>query len=176
MAKVSYSKLGLKANQETRTFQWNDIDIEVKQYLPIKEKFSLISDVLMNCQDTDNNNFMSISKMVMYLTIQIVIHYTNLNITDKMKEDPGKLYDQLVSSGFMSAVKVEIPNQELETLCNWCKETCEHLYSYRNSVYAILDAMTNDYDNLKLDIDEIQESVKDPETLNMLKDVLTKMG
>ncbi|MBQ9657369.1 MAG: hypothetical protein IJV31_01205 [Clostridia bacterium] len=47
----------------------------------------------MNCQDTDNNNFMSISKMVMYLGIQIVIHYTNINITDKMREDPTKLYD-----------------------------------------------------------------------------------
>ena len=176
MAKVAFSKLGLKVDQEVNIFEWNGQKIEIKQYLPIKEKFALITNVLMNCQDTDNNNFMSISKMVMYFTIQIAIHYTNLNITDKMKEDPGKLYDQLVSSGFMAAMKVKIPEQELETLFNWCKETCEHLYTYRNSIYAILDAMSKDYSNLELDIEELQKNIKDPESLALLKDTLTKLG
>ena len=176
MAKVSFNKLGLKVNQEVKELEWNGQKIEVKQYLPIAEKFSLISEVLMNCQDTDNNNFMSISKMVMYLGIQIVIHYTNINITDKMREDPTKLYDQLDSTGLLTEIKNNMNEKEFIVLCDWCKETCEHLYSYRNSIYAILDAMTNDYDNLKLDIDELQEEIKDPNTLNMVRDVLTKLG
>lgn len=175
MAKVSFNKLGLKVNQEINTFTWEDQNIEVKKYLPISDKFDLISKVLNNCQDTDNNNFMSISKMVMYFTIHVLLYYTNINVTDKMKDDPAKLYDLITSSGLMSAIKHEIPEQELVTLFNWCQETCEHLYKYRNSVYAILDAMTNDYDNLKLNIDELQKEIKDPDTLNMVKDILTKI-
>lgn len=176
MAKVTFSKLGLKVNQEVKELDWNGQKIEVKQYLPIAEKFSLISEVLMNCQDTDNNNFMSISKMVMYLGIQIVIHYTNISITDKMKEDPAKLYDQLDSTGLLTAIKDNMNEKEFITLCEWCKETCEHLYQYRNSIYAILDAMSADYENLNFDIEEIQKNVQDPETLKLLKDTLTKLG
>lgn len=175
MAKISFSKLGLKVNQEIKTFEWNGQNIEVKQYLPIAEKFSLITDVLMNCQDTDNNNFMSISKMVMFLCIQITIHYTNINITDKIKEDPAKLYDQLASTGLLTEIKKNMDENEFITLCDWCKETCEHLYQYRNSIYAILDAMGNDYSNLTLDIDELQKSIKDPEALKQLEPLLTKL-
>ncbi len=175
MAKISFSKLGLKVNQEIKTFEWNGQNIEVKQYLPIAEKFSLITDVLMNCQDTDNNNFMSISKMVMFLCIQITIHYTNINITDKIKEDPAKLYDQLASTGLLTEIKKNMDENEFITLWDWCKETCEHLYQYRNSIYAILDAMGNDYSNLTLDIDELQKSIKDPEALKQLEPLLTKL-
>lgn len=176
MAKVAFSKLGLKVNQEVNTFEWNGQKVEVKQYLPIAEKFTLISEVLMNCQDTDNNNFMSISKMVMYLGIQIVIHYTNINVTDKMKEDPAKLYDQLDSTGLLTEIKNNMDEKEFILICDWCKETCEHLYTYRNSIYAILDAMGTDYANLELDIEELQKSIKDPESLTLLKDTLTKLG
>lgn len=176
MAKVSFNKLGLKVNQEVKELDWNGQKIEVKQYLPIAEKFSLISEVLMNCQDTDNNNFMSISKMVMYLGIQIVIHYTNINITDKMKEDPAKLYDQLDSTGLLTEIKNNMNEKEFITLCDWCKETCEHLYSYRNSIYAILDAMTTDYDNLNLDIEEIQKNVQNPELMKAFKETLTEIN
>lgn len=129
----------------------------------------------MNCQETDFNNFMSISKMTMYLTIQIALYYTNINITDRMLEDPAKLYDQLVSTGFMTEVKNNMNEQELISLCNWCKETCEHVYTYRNSVYGILDAMSTDYNNLNLDINKIQQDVENPEILTTVKDVLTKL-
>ena len=60
MAKISYSKLGLKVRQDTNMFTWNDQNIEVKLYLPISDKLDLISNVLNQCQDTDNNNFMNI--------------------------------------------------------------------------------------------------------------------
>lgn len=176
MAKVSFNKLGLKINQEVKELEWNGQKIEIKQYLPIAEKFSLISEVLMNCQDTDNNNFMSISKMVMYLGIQIVIHYTNINVTDKMREDPTKLYDQLDSTGLLTAIKDNMNEKEFITLCDWCKETCEHLYSYRNSIYAILDAMQTDYKNLEFDIEKLENEIQDPEQIGLLKDILTKLG
>ena len=38
MAKVSFTKLGLKTNQEVKTIEWNEQIIEIKQYLPIEKK------------------------------------------------------------------------------------------------------------------------------------------
>jgi hypothetical protein len=55
MAKVSFTKLGLKANQEIKTFNFNEQIIEVKQYLPVNEKLTLISNVIN--QSIDENNF-----------------------------------------------------------------------------------------------------------------------
>lgn len=176
MAKVTFSKLGLKVNQEVKTLEWNGQNIEIKQYLPIADKFDFITQVLMHCQDTDNNNFMSISKMVMYFSIYTIIYYTNINITDKLKEEPAKLYDLIVSTGLMTQIRENIDETELLTLFNWCKETCEHLYQYRNSIYAILDAMNTDYENLNLDIEALEEQAKNVEGLDTVKQVLTKLG
>ena len=175
MAKVTFSKLGLKVNQEVNILEWNGQNIEIKQYLPISDKFDLITNVLMHCQDTDNNNFMSISKMVMYFSIYTIIYYTNINISDKLKEDPTKLYDLVVSTGLMTQIRENIDETELLTLFNWCKETSEHLYQYRNSIYAILDALNTDYENLNLDIEELQKNAKDPEQLALVKELLTKI-
>ena len=38
MAKVSFTKLGLTKNQEVKILNWNDQDIEIKQYLSVKDK------------------------------------------------------------------------------------------------------------------------------------------
>ena len=46
MAKVPFTKLGLTKNTEVKNFTWKDQIIEVKQYLPIQDKLSLIAAVL----------------------------------------------------------------------------------------------------------------------------------
>jgi hypothetical protein len=46
MAKISFSKLGLKLNQEIKTVEYNGQNIEIKQYLPIQNKLQLISSVI----------------------------------------------------------------------------------------------------------------------------------
>ena len=56
MAKVAFSKLGVKTNQEVKTITWNDQTIEVKQYLPVNNKLELASRVI---------NFYWISKIIL---------------------------------------------------------------------------------------------------------------
>jgi hypothetical protein len=47
MAKVAFSKLDLKKNQEIVNLEINDeVTIEVKQYLPISEKLKMISEIV----------------------------------------------------------------------------------------------------------------------------------
>ena len=172
MAKVAFTKLGLTKNTEIKTLEWKDVEIEIKQYLPIQERVELIQTVLNKCQD--ENNFVNEIKLSMYFDLETIYRYTNINFTDKQKEDVGKLYDLLRGSGLMAEVKQAVAQNEENWI--WLKAISKSFYEYRNSVYAIIESMKTDYTNLDLDADAIKEKIADPEALGTLKEILTKMG
>lgn len=174
MAKVSFTKLGLKANQEFKTFNFNEQVIEVKQYLPVNEKLALISNVIN--QSIDENNFNNPLQVEVFTLLEIVYNYTNINFTDKQKEDSAKLFDMLYSSGFIAEVLDNIPNKEYGEIIEYTNKSIKAYYDYKNSVMGILENISADYSNLNLDATEIQKKLGDPENMALLKDVLTKLG
>ena len=174
MAKVSLTKLGLKVNQDIKNIEFNEQIIEVKQYLPINEKLELISSVINSA--ADENNFSNPVKENVFLTLEILYHYTNINFTDKQKEDPVKLYDLVVSSGLVNKVTDLIPEEELDEVINGVAQSVKAIYTYRNSVLGILESISKDYSNLDLDATEIQQKLADPDNMTLLKQVLTKLG
>ena len=174
MAKVSLTKLGLKVNQDIKNIEFNEQIIEVKQYLPINEKLELISSVINSA--ADENNFSNPVKENVFLTLEILYHYTNINFTDKQKEDPVKLYDLVVSSGLVNKVTDLIPEEELDEVINGVAQSVKAIYTYRNSVLGILESISKDYSNLDLDATEIQQKLADPDNMALLKQVLTKLG
>ena len=174
MSKVSFTKLGLTKNTNVGSFEWNDQTIEVKAYLPIQDKMQLIQNVLNNCQD--ENNFINEAKVSMYMMLEITYFYTNINFTEKQKSDPAKLYDLLAGNGFFDDLFAVIPKAEYNSIAVWLDKTANHIYDYRNSIYGILDALNTDYSNLKLDAEALKEKMVDPESLGLLKQLLTKLG
>ena len=174
MSKVSFTKLGLTKNTNVGSFKWNNQKIEVKAYLPIQEKMQLIQNVLNNCQD--ENNFINEAKMSMYMTLEMVYHYSNINFTEKQKSDPAKLYDLLAGSGFFDDFFAVLPQTEYKSIAVWLDKNANHIYNYRNSIYGILDALNTDYKNLELDANALKEKMADPEALGLLKQVLTNLG
>ena len=60
MAKVSFTKLGLKKKEGIKNITINDQVIEVKQYLPISDKINIITNVIEN--SADDNNFAKIGR------------------------------------------------------------------------------------------------------------------
>ena len=174
MAKVSLTKLGLKVNQDVKNIEFNEQIIEVKQYLPINEKLELISSVINSA--ADENNFSNPIKENVFLTLEILYHYTNINFTDKQKEDPVKLYDLVVSSGLVNKVTDLIPEEELDEVINGLAQSVKAIYTYRNSVLGILESISQDYSALNLDATEIQQKLADPDNMALLKQVLTKLG
>lgn len=174
MAKISLTKLGLKVNQNVKNIEFNKQIIEVKQYLPINEKLELISSVINSA--ADENNFSNPVKENVFLTLEILYHYTNINFTDKQKEDPVKLYDLVVSSGLVNKVTDLIPEEELDEVINGVAQSVKAIYTYRNSVLGILESISQDYSALNLDATEIQQKLADPDNMALLKQVLTKLG
>ena len=173
MAKVPFTKLGLTKNTEVKNFTWKDQTIEVKQYLPIQDKLSLIAAVLNKSQD--ENNFVNDAKVNLFTGLEIIDYYTNISITEKQKEDPAKLYDLFYGSHFIDKVYTAMPEGEVDNIFALVYSTAEHFYKYRNSVYGVLDALNTDYNNLNLDAETIREKIADKESLGLLKDVLTKL-
>ena len=174
MSKVSFTKLGLTKNTDIASFDWNEQIIEVKQYLPIQDKLTLIGNVLNSCQD--ENNFINEAKMSMFMTLEIVYNYTNINFTEKQKSDPAKLYDLLAGSGFFDDFFAVLPQTEYKSIAVWLDKTANNIYDYRNSIYGILDAINTDYQNLNLDISSLSQKLGNKENLDLLKDILTKLG
>jgi hypothetical protein len=134
----------------------------------------LISAVLNNCQD--ENNFINEGKLQLYFDLEVIFRYTNINFTDKQKEDVVKLYDLFNGSGLRKEIFDNIPVDEVSKCYGWLYTTAHHIYEYRNSIYGILDAMNTDYKNLELDADSLKQKITDPESLEFLKDVLTKLS
>ena len=174
MAKVSLTKLGLKVNQEIKTIEFNEQTIEEKQYLPVNDKLELISNVINSAHD--ENNFSNPVKVSVFTTLEIMYAYTNINFTDKQKEDPTKLYDMLISSGLVCEVINAIPETEYHEIISGIEESIKAIYTYQNSVMGILDTVGQDYSNLNFDATEIQKKIGDPENMELLKQVLTKLG
>ena len=174
MAKVPFTKLGLKKIEDTKTISICDQKVEVKQYLPISDKINIITNVIE--KSADDNNFANPVKVEVFANLEIMYAYTNISFTDKQKENPTKLYDLLEENGIIAEVIAAIPENEYALLLGWIDETIEAFYTYRNSVMGIMEQISEDYSNLSLDATEIQQKLADPQNLELLKNVMTKLG
>ena len=110
------------------------------------------------------------------MTIAIVQNYTNISFTDKQKEDLGKLYDLLVSSGFYNEIKARIPSSEIDYIEEDISKTIHSIYEYKNSVLGIMDAINQDYKNVTLDAEKIQEALEGGKGLETVREVLDNLG
>ena len=173
MAKIPFSKLGVKVETDAAHLPWGDYSIEVNKYLPMGEKTEMISKIIN--QSSDNNGYYNPLKVKVYLTLEVLYRYTNLSFTDKQKENELKLYDMVISSGLFDKVIALIPEAEWQELQNVTWDTISNIYEYKNSAMGILETINSDYKNLSLDVENIQNAVSDAD-MEFLKNVLDKMG
>ena len=175
MAKVGFTKLGLKKNTNVIQINWNDQIIEIKAYLPIQDKLDLIGRIIN--QSLDDNNFVNPARLNIFLTLELFYAYTNINFTEKQKEDFLGLYDLLVSSGLWNEVGNHLYEVgEFQIIDNTCSAVIDEIYKYKNSALGILQTIAQDYSNLDLDADKIKEKIANKENVEFLKTVIDKMG
>ena len=169
MAKIPFTKLGLKVNNNVHQLSYNDNIIEVKEYLPIKEKLELVSRIINLA--SDDNGYYNPMKIDIFMVMEILYAYTNLNFTDKMKEELFKTYDVVVSSGIAQRV-INIMGTEYDIIRDNVWSTIKSIYEYKNSAAGVISLISQDYSNVNLDLDAIQEKIENPEQMEFLKQVL----
>ena len=171
--KVGLTKLNLKKNTNIIPVEWNNQIIEVKEYLPIQEKLDLIGRIVN--LSLDDNNFANPMRIDIFTTLELMYAYTNINFTDKQKEDFLGLYDLLVSSGLYRRVIQEFGN-DYNYITESVQEVINEVYKYKDSVLGILESISQDYKNLNLDATQIEEKIANKENLTFLKNVIDKMS
>lgn len=174
MAKISFNKLGLKKQGEMKNFSYGDQIIEIKQYLPIEEKLELLTRVI-NKAIEQSPNFSNLLQVTVFFSLELVYAYTNIQFTEKQKEDFCKTFNLMNENKLISEILKHIPDSEISFLQEGLDSTLSALYAYRNSARGILESLSTDYNNLNLDIESLQEKIKDPENLQLLKDILPLM-
>ena len=179
MAKVPFSKLQANVNTATELISYCNksgeaISYEVKKYLSFEEKINLVERIVN--LSVDDNGFYNPMRVKLFMTLETVYAYTNLSFTEKMKEDPFKLYDILVSTTIFSDIISCIDESEWTEVQENVWNTIENIYNFRNSAMGILSYIASDYDAIEMDAGKIQAMLNDPESLTLLKDVVSKLG
>lgn len=168
--KIAFSKLNAKISTETKIAKIASCDIEVKQYLPIEDKNTLVaaisSHVYLHNQQYHDCGYEEIIKV-----IGIIGSYTNLNFTETMLKDLGKLYDLLVSTGIKDSIYQLIPESELEMVEFFLNKTINAIYSYHQSFAGVMDLVDATSSNLS----QLSEFIQNP-NLELVKEILEKMG
>ena len=143
MAKVSFTNFKLKVNTEVNTFQFgeNKTKIEVLKYLPIEDKNDLIHIALQNAEE---NGIYNDVLLEMYFNLYIMYFYTNINFTDKQKEDPAKLYDQMESNGLITQVIANMEDDEYANLLTYLETIRDEMLTYKNTAGAVLQSVIQD--------------------------------
>ena len=175
MAKVTFNKLNLTKNTEIKNIDINENIIEVKQYLPVEEKLELISYIVNMAHDEDYN-FSNPVKVEVFAGIGIIKYYTNITFTEKQLENPAKIYDLLNSNNVINNVIAAIPSNEYDEIRTGIEDTINSIYQYQNSVLGILDTIGQDYSDLNLEADTINQKLSNPDNMKLLRDVLAKLG
>ena len=173
MAKIALTKLGLKPNTEIKTIEWNGQNIEIKQYLPIEAKLDLISDIAN--KSLDDNPYYNPARIKIFIRLEIILAYANINTTDKQREDIFKLYDMFAGELGDKILEV-IPVSEYNFIMSTTWQIIEGIYKYRNSAMGIMESIASDYSNLDFDATEIQKKIGDPNNMELLKQILSKLG
>lgn len=141
MKKVPYSKLGLKVNTNTKSFTFNEQEIEVLQYLPIEDKMDLVDIAL---QKAEVDNIYDEMLLDTYFHLYLVYLYTNISFTDRQKEDEYKLYNCLMSNGFFDEFLKVMNQDEYDYLFNMMTSIKEERMEYLTTAGAIFKTFIED--------------------------------
>ena len=65
---------------------------------------------------------------------------------------------------------------EFQFINRTVREVIDEVYKYKTSALGILQAVTEDYSNLDLDAEKLKDKIADKENLQLLNNVMEKLG
>lgn len=177
MANIAFESLGLKVNQDVKFLDFNEEKIEVVQYLPIQKKLELISEVLSNALSEDTEGYYNPIKLEVFTAIAAIESYTNIEFSEKDKENIPHLYDLLKTSGLLKLIITEgIGELEYDELFFEVEACMRAITTFNNSFYGIIKNIGANRDIVNFDIGELQKKLQDPESLALLKEIAPLLG
>lgn len=142
---ISFAKMKLKVDNSVNKFDFkynNEIfPIEVFRYLSISDKNDLVQIAL---QKANENGVINDIALDMYFNLNLVYLYTNINFTDKQKEDEADLYDKLQCSGLIDQVIAHMDQDEYKHLLDYLDSNRRAVDEHNHSVGGFMETLVND--------------------------------
>lgn len=174
MAKVNLTKLNKIKSLDPIDIKIGEETISVVQYLPLEKKLTVMQNIIEQAGNNEEG-FYNIVKLSVFYTIEMLRVYTNISFTEKQLEDPQKLYDIIVLNNIWNEVKKAIPQSELTDIWENTCALAREITDYNHSALGILKLMSDDYENLNFDVQEITEKLSDRTNLDLVRNLLTKL-
>lgn len=174
MVKVSLTKLNKIKSLDPIDIKIGEETISVVQYLPLEKKLTIMQNIIEQAGNNEEG-FYNIVKLTVFYTIEMLRVYTNISFTEKQLEDPQKLYDIIVLNNIWETVKDSIPEKERDYIWENTCALAREITEYNHSALGILKLMSDDYENLNFDVQEITEKLSDRTNLDLVRNLLTKL-
>lgn len=174
MVKVSLTKLNKIKSLDPIDIKIGEETISVVQYLPLEKKLTIMQNIIEQAGNNEEG-FYNIVKLTVFYTIEMLRAYTNISFTEKQLEDPQKLYDIIVLNKIWDTVKQSIPEDEVNYIWENTCALAREITDYNHSALGILKLMSDDYENLNFDVQEITEKLSDRTNLDLVRNLLTKL-
>lgn len=174
MAKVNLIKLNKIKSLDPIDIKIGEETISVVQYLPLEKKLAIMQNIIEQAGNNEEG-FYNIVKLTVFYTIEMLRAYTNISFTEKQLEEPQKLYDIIVLNNIWETVKDSIPEKERDYIWDNTCALAREITEYNHSALGILKLMSDDYENLNFDVQEITEKLSDRTNLDLVRNLLTKL-
>lgn len=119
MKKITYGTIQQEVSKEVSIVKieakGKEHEIEVLQYLPIKEKIGIVSTVVQ-LSIVDGLVRRDISQAL--LNVSMVEKYAGITFSESVKKDTMVLYDELKSNGVLDKIIEAIPEKEVDFIAN----------------------------------------------------------
>ena len=167
----------LKKNfPKDNTIEYEGDIITVKGYVPIQDKLSAIESILALSLNPDTGFYVP-GHVFIFRRIFIIKLYTDIIISDEEMDNAMETFDSLVNEPWYKQVlEILNANEDVFTFDVLLDENIEKLEKYQTSAYGILDSLKKDYNNLDFDINSLQEKLKNKEGLELVDEVVKKLG
>lgn len=163
MANIKVKELESLAKQinDIDTFTYGELEIEIKQYLPIEKKKEIMEDVVYRCLAQTDDNIQLIHSYLSDIPkiTAIVRQYTNINLP----EDNYKAYNLIRKTKLDEFVLMKIPQSEIAEIDKMINRFIEDLrfnQMHSVSVETVLTRVLNKLIDKVPTGDDIEEFVK----------------
>jgi hydrogenase maturation factor HypE len=131
----------LTINKNYNTLNVDGSEIKISQYLPIRDKYDLISITL---QRATVDEIINPVLEEMYFYANILFMYTDIVFSEEEKADPSEVYDKFKSSGILAEIISKIDKDEYNDLCELLNNTEEAYIKYSNTAASVIKKIIND--------------------------------
>lgn len=183
MAKIKVGDLRelLKINTDIETHEFKGLDIEIKQYLPMLEKISLVSSIYESAVNTDNGlHIVGGNELDIAFKNLFIQFYTNVTLPKNTMD----AYNLLVSTGIFNFVYRNLPEDEridLEMALENHIAKKQEIYEQENTIQYIIKELLSGLIGKLPSLEEAQEFIEnaskeiegfDPSKLKFVEDFM----